>query len=103
MPVVVQETQHTSTGTAHGFDKAFSGIAQDIATGKYKCCCVNFKDGPPTVEEWNRHLAGKSGIGVTAVRKDGRTKFGSIDLDTLGKNACDFSCITTAPPPGQGR
>jgi hypothetical protein len=71
-------------------------MAQDIATGKYKCCGVNFKNGPPTVAEWKRHLAGKSGIGVTAVRKDGRTKFGSIDLDTHGKNACGFSCIDVA-------
>jgi hypothetical protein len=71
----------------------FSGIAQELPTGKYKCFGVDFKDGPPTVGEWERHLAGHSGIGVTAVRKDGTTKFGSIDLDTHGKNACVFSYI----------
>jgi hypothetical protein len=94
-PDVAERLSALFDGNENGHH-TFSGIAQEIATGKYKCCGVNFKDGPPTIEEWNRHLAGKSGIGVTAVRKDGRTKFGSIDLDTHGKNAYGFSCIDVA-------
>lgn len=39
------------------------------------------KDGPVTVELWESHLSGKTGIGVIPIKEDSTSVFGAIDVD----------------------
>jgi hypothetical protein len=68
----------------------FTGLKRD-ARNLLKCDGCGFKDSPLTVEEWEAHTHGTSGIGVTAVLKDGQVWFASIDLDAHGDHAIEFT------------
>ena len=39
------------------------------------------ESGPPTVELWETHLAGKQGLGVHMLRDNGTVRFAAIDID----------------------
>jgi hypothetical protein len=66
----------------------FTGIQHE--NGLFKCVGFGFKDGPPTIEDWENQLLAVSGIGITAICKDGMVWFTCIDLDNKGANAFEF-------------
>ncbi len=37
--------------------------------------------GPATVEMWDEHLAGRNGLGVSPIRKDGKIYWAALDID----------------------
>lgn len=42
------------------------------------------KTDPVTVELWEAHLAGRSGLGIIPIKEDSTVKFGAIDVDIYG-------------------
>jgi hypothetical protein len=47
----------------------------------FKCTEIDFVCLPVTEIDWYDHLHGKSGIGITAIRADGKVWFACADLD----------------------
>jgi hypothetical protein len=89
-----------TTSLATRFNDRFRGLER--AHGEYKERGTPKNGGkqqgaaqtvrePPTVELWEKHLAGELGIGIVPIRDDGTCFFGAVDVDEYTGNLADLS------------
>lgn len=81
----------TNPSLAEQFFARFSGLER--AYGTYNVIDKSAQNGhkkegkattfrePPTVELWEKHLAGSQGLGIVPIREDSTVLFGAIDVD----------------------
>jgi hypothetical protein len=72
--------------TGHGYYTLIGdGVREECTTeGKLDHAVKGFAKEPVTTELWVQHLAGKQGLGVVPIRRDGTVKWGAIDIDVYG-------------------
>lgn len=58
-------------------------------SGKVRPARVDDWCGPPTVEEWEKHLRGETGLGIMAPDDDGKVLFGVVDVDAYDDSVVD--------------
>lgn len=66
-----------------GFEDAYGvyNIATTSKTGEKLVGTAATKKGKLTLDLWNDHLMGKSGLGIIPINKDSHCSFGAIDID----------------------
>jgi hypothetical protein len=69
--------------TGHGYYTLIGdGVRDECNTeGKLDKATKGFAHEPVTVVLWELHLAGKQGLGIVPIRKDGTVMWGAIDID----------------------
>jgi hypothetical protein len=73
---------------ANGYDP--TSMSPPDENGKVKPTVIyEWKNKPPTVGLWGRHITGEVGIGVIPPGSDGAVRFATLDFDSYGGEADD--------------
>src|SRR4051794_13242747 len=76
--------------SAHG---EYSGLTDTQPNGKILGTIRRIVRSSVTVETWERHLVGESGLGVIPIRSDSTVRFGAIDVDDY--DGLDLKALAT--------
>src|SRR5690348_14893043 len=86
-------TRFAGLERAHGVYKLAASTAGRSGNGEKVKGKAQTLARPITTEDWERHLAGKRGVGVIPIRDDACCVFGAIDVDEYG-TADSLSAVT---------